>query len=99
MARSYQDAKEYAENISYNYILNEGELLLNQFIEIPSDDPYQHQKIELTLLIPNGKSIYLDETLKYFIHDIRNVTRTRDYRMVEHVWRMEDEGLTCLDCN
>lgn len=99
MARSYQDAKEYAENISYNYILNEGELLLNQFIEIPSDDPYQHQEIELTLLIPNGKSIYLDETLKYFIHDIRNVTRTRDYRMVEHTWQMKADGLTCLDCN
>ncbi|NHZ86458.1 MAG: hypothetical protein GWP19_11350 [Planctomycetia bacterium] len=99
MARSYQDAKKYAENISYNYILNEGELLLNQFIEIPSDDPYQHQEIELTLLIPNGKSIYLDETLKYFIHDIRNVTRTRDYKMVEHTWQMKADGLTCLDCN
>ncbi len=99
MARSYKDAKMYAENISYNFISNEEELLLNQFLIIPADDPYQNQEIELTLLIPNNKSIYLDETLKYFIDDIRNVTRTRDYRMVEHIWQMRAEGLTCLDCN
>ena len=99
MARSYKEAKKYAENIDYNYILKEGELLLDQFFIIPADDPYQHQEIELTLLIPNDKSIYLDETLKYFIDDIRNVTRTRDYKMVEHIWQMRAEGLTCLDCN
>ena len=92
-ARSFRDAKGYAENISYHYFLDSGQLNLDQYFEISSDDPYQRQSLDLTLLVPTGKSIYLDESLKYFIYDIKNTTNTHDYKMVGHNWTMGDDGL------
>ena len=92
-ARSFRDARDYAENISYHYFLDSGQLNLDQYFEISIDDSYQQQSIELTLLVPTGKSIYLDESLKYFIYDIKNTTNTHDYKMVGHNWTMGDDGL------
>jgi phage shock protein PspC (stress-responsive transcriptional regulator) len=92
-ARSFRDARDYAENISYHYFLDSGQLNLDQYFEISIDDSYQQQSIELTLLVPTGKSIYLDESLKYFIYDIKNTTNTHDYKMMGHNWTMGDEGL------
>ena len=92
-ARSSRDARGYAENISYHYFLDSGQLNLDQYFKISIDDPYQKQSIELTLLVPTGKSIYLDESLKYFIYDIKNTTNTHDYKMVGHNWTMGDDGL------
>ena len=92
-ARSFRDAKGYAEDISYHYFLDSGQLNLDQYFEISSDDPYQRQSVDLTLFVPTGKSIYLDESLKYFIYDIKNTTNTHDYKMVGHNWTMGDDGL------
>ena len=92
-ARSFRDAKGYGEDISYHYFLDSGQLNLDQYFEISSDDPYQRQSVDLTLFVPTGKSIYLDESLKYFIYDIKNTTNTHDYKMVGHNWTMGDDGL------
>ena len=92
-ARSFRDARDYAENISYHYFLDSGQLNLDQYFEISIDDSYQQQIVELTLLVPTGKSIYLDESLKYFIYDIKNTTNTHDYKMMGHNWTMGDDGL------
>jgi hypothetical protein len=92
-ARSFRDAKGYAEDISYHYFLDSGQLNLDQYFEISSDDPYQRQSVNLTLFVPTGKSIYLDESLKYFIYDIKNTTNTHDYKMMGHNWTMGDDGL------
>ncbi|MBT6936934.1 MAG: hypothetical protein HN982_05055 [Candidatus Marinimicrobia bacterium] len=66
---------------------------MDQYFEISSDDPYQRQSVNLTLFVPTGKSIYLDESLKYFIYDIKNTTNTHDYKMMGHNWTMGDDGL------
>jgi len=99
LANSYYDAKDYAENIDYSFVEEPTSIQFNQYFEMPVDDPYQHQDLKLTLLVPTGKSIYLDEELKYFIYDIRNVHRMHDYNMVGHTWEMMEEGLVCLNCD
>jgi len=92
-ARSYRDAKDYTENISYHFITDSVQLNLDQYFKISGGDPYQLQIVELTLLVPTGKSIYMDESLKYFIYDIKNTTNTHDYEMVGENWTMGNEGL------
>jgi phage shock protein PspC (stress-responsive transcriptional regulator) len=97
-AGSFYDARDFAENIDYHFIDDKNSLSFNQFFQFPIDDPYQYQEVELTLLIPVGKSIYLDEKLRYFIYDIRNIHRMHDRDMVGHIWKMLEEGLVCLNC-
>ncbi|MDP6276408.1 MAG: hypothetical protein QGF69_05815 [Candidatus Marinimicrobia bacterium] len=41
----------------------------------------------------------MDESLKYMLYDFDNVINTHGRRMVEHLWKMTNEGLACSDCN
>jgi len=97
LANSYYDAKDFAENIKYSFVEDPTSIKFNQYFETPVDDPYQHQELKLTILVPTGKSVYLGEELKYFIYDIRNIHRMHDYEMVGHTWEMMEEGLACLN--
>ena len=97
-AGSFYDARDFAENISYHFIEEKKALSFDQYFQFPIDDPYQYQDLELTLFIPVGKSIYLDEKMRYFIYDIRNIHRMHDRDMVGHIWEMQEDGLACLSC-
>jgi len=92
-------ARSIVDKIGYNYLPSSDGLLLKNYLEIRENAPFSFQKTDLTLLVPNGKSVYLDETLKYMLYDVDNVTNTHDRRMVEHIWKMTNEGLVCSDCN
>ncbi len=92
-------ARSIVDKIGYNYLPSSDGLLLKNYLEIRDNAPFSFQKTDLTLLVPNGKSVYLDETLKYMLYDVDNVTNTHDRRMVEHIWKMTNEGLVCSDCN
>jgi phage shock protein PspC (stress-responsive transcriptional regulator) len=92
-------ARSIVEKIGYNYLPSSDGLLLKNYLEIRENAPFSFQKTDLTLLVPNGKSVYLDETLKYMLYDVENVTNTWDPKMVDHIWKMKKEGLTCTDCD
>ena len=92
-------ARSVVDKIGYNYLPSSDELLLKNYLEIRDNAPFSFQKTDLTLLVPNGKSVYLDETIKYMLYDVENVTNTWDRKMVDHVWKMKKEGLTCTDCD
>lgn len=57
------------------------------------------QEINLTLKIPNGTVVYLDESMEEIIYDIKNVHHMWDYDMLGYYWIMEDGELRCLDCD
>jgi hypothetical protein len=44
-----------------------------------------------------GKTIYLDESVKNIIWDVRNTTDTYDYDMVNKYWTMKSDGLTLVN--
>lgn len=92
-------ARSVVDKIGYNYLPSSDGLLLKNYLEIRDNAPFSFQKTDLTLLVPNGKSVYLDETIKYMLYDVENVTNTWDRKMVDHVWKMKKEGLTCTDCD
>ena len=92
-------ARSVVDKIGYNYLPSSDGLLLKNYLEIRDNAPFSFQKTDLTLLVPNGKSVYLDETIKYMLYDVDNVTNTWDRKMVDHVWKMKKEGLTCTDCD
>lgn len=96
--RSHKKAIAYASNIGYNYLPGKDRIQFNSFIRIKDGDPYRFQETHLTVLVPEGKSVYLDKSIKYFIHDIYNITHTYDRRMINHTWEMTPEGLACTDC-
>lgn len=87
-----------ARSIVYK-INQEGELLsFDSYISFDRQQKIRGQEVQLTLLLPVGKVVYLDESLRELINDIDNVTDTWDSEMLGKKWIMLEEGLTCLDC-
>lgn len=95
---SKNNSTEKARNINYEF-KQQGELLtFNPYISFDRHQKVRGQEVQLTLLLPLGKVVYLDESMRDFIYDIENVTDTWDDDMLGKKWIMLEDGLTCLDC-
>ena len=55
------------------------------------------QRVDITLKIPEGTSVFLSEGMEEIIYDIENVSHTWDGDMVGKTWIMLPEGLTMKD--
>ncbi len=87
---NYNTAKTRAENIIYNYNTNGNELLLNNYFLITNNASPKDQKTEITLYVPIGTTIYLDEnTYEY---------NRLNHKMDEHFLTMTKSKLICSDC-
>jgi uncharacterized membrane protein len=97
-ARTYQEAKELADNINYSYELNGNTLLLNSYLTTALDNKYHDQKVELTLYLPEGTTVYADNNT-YSFH--RNSDRYNDILKngtEEHYLKVIEDDMICLDC-
>lgn len=96
--RDKRTAYYYAKDVSYEYEQQDSIIRFNDFLSINRGDKWRAQKVELDLLIPLGQEIHLGENLTKIIYDIDNVHNMWDNDMVNHIWRMQSTGLTCIDC-
>jgi len=97
--RNRSDAGKRAETISYEVEEKTGSVVFPSHFDFAKKDKYRAQDVSITLLVPEGKTIFLSSGMEKIIYDIKNVTNTYDYDMIGHYWQMTAEGLTCLDCN
>lgn len=98
-AKHKEDATDRAEKINYGFLSNDTSILFNGYFELPDDELWRSQSVELELLLPVGYTIFLSEEMEQIIYDIDNVTNTYDGDMVGRRWIMTPNGLACVDCN
>ena len=98
-AKKKQDAVERASKIDYGFTANDTAILFNGYFEIPEDELWRTQEVDLELLIPVGYTIYLSDEMMQIIYDIKNTTNTYDGKMVGRRWIMTPNGLDCVDCD
>ena len=98
-AVSVEEAKLYTEEMEYNFEVTNQNLLLDAYFLSDMDHQYSSQYIKLILYIPEGKTIYLDKSTKYFLNDVDNIQDIYDRRMIRHHYKMTKNGLDCLDCD
>ena len=92
-----ETAKRSAEGISFRFALENEDMIFDDFFSIEKQ-LWRMQELDLTLEIPIGKVIYLDHSMEDLIYDIKNQENMWDYDMLGHYWKMEKEGLTCINC-
>lgn len=97
-AKKRPEAAARAEKINYGFTATDTSILFNGFFEIPEDELWRTQHVELELLLPAGYTIYLDDELGRIIYDIDNLTDTYDGDMLGRRWTMTPYGLACVDC-
>lgn len=96
--RTYDEAKDLAEAISYNYVVKDSALMLPEQFNISTTSKYRGQHIKVLLKVPVGKSVVLDKSLDGMLSDVSNVTDTWDWDMLGHEWKMTKDGLQCNQC-
>jgi phage shock protein PspC (stress-responsive transcriptional regulator) len=95
--RNREIARDYAADLIYNYELKDSLLFFEPYFFLGEKGKWRDQELFITLRIPEGKSIYLDERMVDIIYDIKNVTNTWDGDMVGKFWEMKPEGLTMAE--
>ncbi|MDC9722126.1 MAG: PspC domain-containing protein [Urechidicola sp.] len=92
-------AKENARKIEYQFNLTDKNLQLNSFFLNDFPNGFFDQDIDVIVYIPEGYTVYLDKSTKYYLDDVANVQNIYDPRMVKHHYIMTDSELDCLDCD
>ncbi len=92
--RDRENAREATNDIIYNYSITDSTLSFDPYFIIKEGSRWRDQDVEITLKVPEGKSVFFENDMVKIIHDIENVSNTWDGDMVEKFWEMKPEGLT-----
>lgn len=95
---SVDNARQYAENINFNYSMNSnGELVFDNYIELPKDTRFRNQDVKLIVYVPDGKVIHSTNVKSlYFSDDNSNL---RNYkRGTNKFYKFVDGQYKCLNC-
>ncbi len=95
--RTRESARDHASGLEYKYELKDSVLVFDPYFFLEQGDKWRDQKMFITLKVPEGKRIYLNEDMVDIIYDVENVTNTWDREMVGKYWDMKPEGLTLLE--
>ena len=88
------DAIKLAEQFRYNIVSNNSSLIFDQGIFIPKNEKWKYPDLKLTLNIPIGIVVNIDEG----ISEMLNRYRFNDDYYSGKTFIMTDKGLKCMDC-
>jgi phage shock protein PspC (stress-responsive transcriptional regulator) len=95
--RTRNQANEFIQRITYHYAVTDSTLVLDPWFFPGENDKWKDQKVDITLKIPEGMAIYLDDKVNGILYGIDNVSNTWDREMGGKTWIMLPEGLTMKD--
>ncbi|WP_418513550.1 PspC domain-containing protein [Corallibacter sp.] len=96
--RSYQIARNRAENITYNYALVGNELQLESYLMTAFNNKFRDQQVEITLYLPIGSTLYADENTYSFHRNSSYYNDILDNGMESHYLKVLDGSLLCENC-
>lgn len=91
------EAHSMANSLSYQYKLNQSTLYLDQIFHLNSNT-WRKQQLDITLLVPEGKTVFIKDNMENIIYDLDNVQNVLDHNMLNRYWKMTPQGLNCLNC-
>ena len=96
--RSESDARFHAKAIHYSIEQSDSILRFPLFYSITENERFRFQNISVTLKLPVGHTVYLDEGFDGVMDYLGNVNHLYTHEMLGHTWMMTEKGLRCTDC-
>uniref|UniRef100_UPI002610C798 PspC domain-containing protein n=1 Tax=uncultured Sunxiuqinia sp. TaxID=1573825 RepID=UPI002610C798 len=90
---SAEEANENVQEIVYQYTVQDSTVRFNPYYRLDEGARWLQQEVDITIKVPEGKRVYLDDKLVKIIYDIENVSNTYDGDMVDKYWKMTELGL------
>lgn len=95
---SYQNAKERANEINYNYTLDKNELLLDGYFITDAENKYRDQEVQVIVYMPEGMVLNADDNTYSFHRNSPYYDDILDNGYEEHYMKVINDDLICLDC-
>jgi phage shock protein PspC (stress-responsive transcriptional regulator) len=91
---NFGDAQEFAGDIHYTWTVQDSVLLLDPVYRLTQKNRFHAQEVEVTINLPAGTLVYLDNSLKDLLYAVENTEDTWSGDLVGDEWVMTPEGLT-----
>lgn len=91
--KSQTEANTNIQEIIYNHQVIDSLLIFEPWFLTGKDGQWRDQKVDITLKLPVGKSVFLSDEMVKIIYDIENVSNHWDREMVGKYWEMRHDGL------
>ncbi|MDB9723699.1 PspC domain-containing protein [Polaribacter sp.] len=98
-AASSSEARKSAKEMQYLYSVQENNLILDAFFLSDLKNVFKDEEIDITIYVPKGTNVYLDNSVKNFLSNVKNKTNMYDDDMVNHHFKMTNTVLKCTDCS
>ncbi len=72
-------------------------LILNPYFSLNKPDKWRMPDTRVTILVPTGKYIRLDENTRYFLNNVETVDDIWDRKLAGEVWQMTEDGLVGVE--
>ncbi|UTW62141.1 PspC domain-containing protein [bacterium SCSIO 12741] len=95
---SSKEAQAIADNVEFDFSIDSNRMEFSPITKIYREDHFRFQRVQISIYLPVGKTIFLHKNIGWIIYDIDNKLRIYDRDMVNHYWTMTDEGLVCPKC-
>lgn len=94
---NYNEALRYAENINYSFTRTDSLIVFDPYFKSEYEEKWRAQEVELTLYVPEGKSINFSKPVADHIDYVRiSGRRYSPWRMAEKTWLMKENGLELI---
>ncbi len=96
---SYQQAKDRAQAIDYQFQVDGNKLKLNAYLLTDIKQRFRDQSVELILLLPEGSILYADKNTYSFHRNTSFYGDILDNGSEEHFLRILKNDTECLNCD
>ncbi|MEL6923062.1 MAG: DUF2807 domain-containing protein [Bacteroidota bacterium] len=94
------EARSLATELPVQVSYTDSVLQINPAFNIQKGSKFRGQTVRITLKVPKGKSVRINEDLSRLVHHIDLKDRhVHPWRWRNETWTMGDEGLVCNDCD
>jgi phage shock protein PspC (stress-responsive transcriptional regulator) len=95
---NYQNAKDRAVAIEYNYAFNNNELLLDSYFLTDAKNKFRDQEVEIILYLPEGSIVNTDVNTYSFHSNYRHYRDIIDNGFENQYLKVIKDDVICLDC-
>jgi len=96
--RTYQEARDRAEEIIYNFDYTNGKLVLDNYFLTEAENKFRDQDVKITLYMPEGSVIYSEESTGNY-RRWRYSSDIISIGMHNHYLKINNNDVDCLDCD
>lgn len=96
--KTFQSALQNAQNISYNYVVKDSELIFSPRFQLRKGSIWRNQEVRLNLEIPVGTKLILKQDAYRYVNNYWTweCNDSENDHNDSSIWVMTDDGLKCV---